>query len=158
MKVLILLMLMPLTVLAFPNVGDFVQYEAKYEDDVVIQRKKIISYDEVRDSFQIGYIVSFKGRILEQVVYDTSRSFIYSKDKVLDVLKNCQIREGALSDYDIQGKIVKACEFYDEPSQLSYMIGMVPFGSIRFQTYLGNEEFLDFYITKFEMGPEHNVE
>lgn len=32
---------------------------------------------------------------------------------------------------------------------MDYVIGMVPFGQLRFQYYLGKEEFLDFYLYDF---------
>lgn len=137
---------------AFPNVGDFVQYEAHYKEGTLIHKKKIISYDQVRDSFQVGEIVTFKGEILEQVVHDTKRSWLYSDKQVEDVLKGCRQREGSLTDMEIDHKIVSVCEFYDEPSQLSYMIGMVPFAAVRFQRFISTTEYLYFYLTKFEMG------
>lgn len=137
---------------AFPNVGDSVQYEAPFKDGIIIHKKKIISYDQVRDSFQVGEVVTFKGEILEQVVHDTKRSWLYSQERVADILKGCRQREGSLTDMEIDHEIVSVCEFYDEPSQLSYMIGMVPFAAVRFQHFTSTTEYLDFYLTKFEMG------
>ncbi len=151
-KLLFLCFILPTFAFAFPNVGDSVQYEAPYKDGVLIHKKKIISYDKVRDSFQIGNVVTFKGEILEQVVDDTHRSWLYSEKQVEDVLTDCRMREGSLTDMEIDHKIAKVCEFYDEPSQLSYMIGMVPFAAVRFQHYISATEYLDFYLTKFEMG------
>jgi hypothetical protein len=52
----------------------------------------------------------------------------------------------------IEDKVIKVCEFYNEDSQLSYMIGEVPFGQVKFQIYLQDEDFLDFNLTRFVHG------
>ena len=66
-----------------------------------------------------------------------------------NVLNNCTRREGALGTWDLQGKEIPACTFFSEDSQMDYVIGMVPFGQLRFQYHLGKEEFLDFYLQDF---------
>ncbi len=56
--------------------------------------------------------------------------------------------QGALWDLMVLGSKMRVCEFYHEDSRLTYILGPVPFGLIRFQVYPGEEEFLDFHLTK----------
>ncbi len=150
LKIFILCALwLPLLSFAFPNKGDYVRYEAKYDGDVVVMERTILNYYPERDSFLIGYLVTYRGKELEKVVYDTPKSFLYDEAKVANVLKTCVEREGAISIVDIMNKKITVCEFYNEDSMLTTMIGGVPFGQVRFQVYLEGEEFLDFYLVKF---------
>lgn len=45
--------------------------------------------------------------------------------------------------------MIPSCTFFSEDSQMDYTIGMVPFGQLRCQYYLGRDEFLDFYLQDY---------
>lgn len=150
MKLLVLLMvLMPTLAMAYPALGDFVRYEAKFEDSKIIYERKILSHDEASDSFEVRSLILFKDQILRDVTHILPRNFLYTPSKVENVLKTCFEREGVITNLVISGKKISVCEFYHEDSQLTYMIGPVPFGQVRFQEYQGDGIFLDFNLTYF---------
>lgn len=150
MKTLIfLLVLFPSLALAYPAVGDFVQFEAKHQGSSVITEKRILSHDVPSDSFEVHIFTTYQEVVIMDVVRVLPRSFLYSPAKVENVLKTCVSREGMISQVLVDNKKLSVCEFWDEGSQLTYMIGPVPFGQVRFQEYLGDGVFLDFNLMKF---------
>lgn len=132
--------------------GDFVRYEALYEGQVITLEKKILTHDLERNTFIVRNLMLYKNEIIQDQLFEVPHSFLYSPAKVQNVLETCVSREGALGDMRVEDKNVKVCEFYDEGSQLTYMIGNVPFGQVRFQVYLKDEEFLDFHLKRFNLG------
>ncbi len=137
---------------AFPSVGDFVRYEATYDGAILAMEKKVLAHDLVKDTFSVRRLTIYKEEVIKDETLELPRSFLYDAKKVDHVFKTCAEREGALGDLVVGGKKIQVCEFYNEDSQLTYMIGSVPFGQVRFQNYLGGEEFLDFYLKKFTLG------
>jgi hypothetical protein len=137
---------------SYPESGDFVQYEASYEGSLVLMEKKVLSHDSENDSFKVRTLVTYKERIIQDQTVILPRSFLYTPEKIQHVIDTCLTREGAISDVRVQGKELKVCEFYNEDSQLTFMIGPVPFGQVRFQVYLQGDEFLDFNLKKFAAG------
>jgi hypothetical protein len=135
---------------AYPALGDFVRYEAKYEGSMVVMEKRVLHHDVSENTFKIRTLVTYKDRVLQDETFVLPHNFLYTPEKVASVLKNCEIREGAISHIEVQGKKLTVCEFYNEESQLTDMIGPVPFGLVRFQIYLEGEEFLDFNLTVFD--------
>jgi hypothetical protein len=134
---------------AYPTLGDFVRYEAKYEGSMIKMERKVLSHDTVQNTFEVRTLTTYKDQIIQDVTHVLPYSFLYTPEKVASVIKNCYAREGMLTDLVIQNKKITACEFYNEDSQLTNMIGPVPFGLVRFQNYLQGEEFLDFNLTYF---------
>ncbi len=134
---------------AYPTLGDFVRYEAKYEGSLVIMEKKVVAFDPAANTFEVRTLVTYKNQTIQDNTYVLPYSFLYTPEKVASVLKNCEAREGMISKVVVQEKNLTVCEFYDEDSQLTYMIGPVPFGQVRFQVYLEGEDFLDFNLTAF---------
>ena len=137
---------------AYPAVGDRVRYEAPFQGDVVIQEKEIQHQDPTGAVFGVHTITTYRGNVVDEKWVDLPRSFLYTPEKIEDVIRNCVRREGAISTMIVLGASMKVCEFYHEDSQLSYMLGPVPFGLIRFQVYIGDEDFLDFYLTAKNEG------
>jgi hypothetical protein len=144
-----LLLLLPNLAFAYPSLGDFVRYEAKFEGSMVVMEKKVISHDSAENTYDVRTITTYKDRILQDIVHVLPHSFMYNPEKVASVLNNCYEREGMLTDLVISEKKLTVCEFYHEDSQLTYMIGPVPFGQVRFQVYQQGEDFLDFNLTYF---------
>ncbi len=143
----VLLFLLPLFGWAFPSKNDYVKSVAYFEGSSVIMEKSVIGIDG--DAFMIRTLISYRSQVISDKTIVVPSSFLYSDAKVENVLKNCESREGAITLVTIMGKTIKACEFYHEDSGLSYMIGMVPFGQVRFLEYLGAGKFLDFNVMEF---------
>lgn len=148
-KLLLFILVLPSLSFAYPALGDFVHFEAKYDGSVIIMEKKVLTHHVDNNTFDVRTLITFKGEIIKDTTYNLSYSFLYNPEKIANVMKTCYSREGMITDLVISGKKLKACEFYHEDSQLTYMIGPVPFGQVRFQEYLGNGEFLDFNLTYF---------
>jgi hypothetical protein len=146
---LLLLCLVSSFAYAYPSLGDFVRYEAKYEGSMIKMERKVLSHDTVQNTFEVRTLVIYQDRIIQDDTHVLPHSFLYTPEKVASVIKNCYAREGMLTNMVIQNKKLTVCEFYDEGSQLTNMIGPVPFGLVRFQNYLQGEEFLDFNLTYF---------
>lgn len=134
---------------AFPQEGDHARYEARYQGKTYEMKKSIIGYYADKDSYLVASKVSLNGEILDESLNELSSSWLYTPSKIENVLKTCVRREGALETLKISGKSVQVCSFYNEDAQMDYSIGMVPFGQVRFQHYLGGGEFLDFYLVDF---------
>ena len=147
--ILFVLFCFPGFALAYPSLGDFVRYEAKYEGSMVVMEKKVLNHHVTENIYEVRTLVTFKDRIIQDVTHALPYHFLYTPEKVASVLKNCELREGAISHVVVQKKQLTVCEFYNEESQLTDMIGPVPFGVVRFQVYLEGEEFLDFNLTAF---------
>lgn len=150
MSKFLILFLLSTAAHAYPALGDFVRYEAKYEGSMVVMEKRVLNHDVVENSFEVRTLVTYQDRVLQDETYSLPHNFLYTPEKVASVIKNCEAREGAISNVVVQGKKLKVCEFYNEESQLTDMIGPVPFGLVRFQIYLEGEEFLDFNLSAFE--------
>jgi hypothetical protein len=133
--------------MAYPAVGDRVRYEAPYQGAMVIMEKEITGQDEAGEVFSVLTKTTWRGHILEERRVDLPKSFLYTPDKIADVIRNCVRREGAISTLEVLGSPMTVCEFYNEDSQLSSIVGPVPFGLIRFQVYIGGEDFLDFHLS-----------
>lgn len=148
-KYLSLLFLLPTLANAYPALGDFVHFEAKYRGSVVIYEKKVLAHNQADNTFEVRTLITYKGEIIKGQTHVLPYSFMYTAEKSAYVMKSCYEREGMITKLTISGKQLSVCEFYHEDSQLTYMIGPVPFGQVRFQEYLGGEEFLDFNLTYF---------
>ena len=149
MKFLLLMLFIPTLSFAYPALGDFVHFEAIFDGSIVTMEKKVLVHNTEANTFDVRTLVIYKNEIIKDTTYTLPYNFLYTPEKVESVMKNCYSREGMITDLVISGKKLKACEFYHEDSQLTYMIGPVPFGQVRFQEYLGNGEFLDFNLTYF---------
>ena len=149
---LLLLSLLPASGMAYPAMGDFTRHEAEYRGFPVIQERRILSHDADSDTFEVNTRSTYRGRVLEDVTRTLPRMFLYTHEKIADTLKHCAEREGAVSDIRLKGKILRSCEFYNEDSQLTTIVGPVPFGQIRYQIYLEGEEFLDFNLVDYAEG------
>ncbi len=137
---------------AFPAVGDHVEFMAKYQNRAFILEKSVKSHDPVNDHFGVRTLLRSGDQVLRDELFLLPRSFLYNPEKIAHVLATCVSREGALGNERIGEKIVRVCEFYHEDSQLTTILGNVPFGQVRFQEYLGEGEFLDYHLTRFEHG------
>jgi hypothetical protein len=140
-------------VFAYPHVKDYARYEANYKDSKIIIEKTIKESDPEGMSFLVYTLITFKGTILDEKEFVTPRSSMFNKQKIENVLNTCHSRGGARWHIILQGQTIQTCTYYNEDAQLDQMIGDVPFGQIRFQIYLGNEEFLDFNLVQFNTGP-----
>ena len=133
--------------IAYPAVGDRVRYEAVFGGALVVQEKEVARQDASGEVFGVHSVTTYRGNIVEEKWIELPRSFLYTPEKIADVIRDCVRREGALSRMNVLGVSMRVCEFYNEDSQLSSILGPVPFGLIRFQVYIGDEDFLDFYLT-----------
>lgn len=138
-----------LNLLSFPEVGNYARYEAQYKGQIFELKKMLIEYNENKDSFLLVTKLSQNEEVISEDYSELPRMWFYSREKVESVLKNCHRREGARENVLIHGQKIEACTFHNEDAQLDYTIGMVPYGQIRFQSYLGKGEFLDFYLKDF---------
>jgi hypothetical protein len=109
-------------------------------------------YDPDTDRFGVRFLLHSSDSIYRDEVLSLPRSFLYSPEKIANVLATCVSREGALGHERIQGRTIEVCEFYNEDSQMTTILGKVPFGQVRFQEYLGEGEFLDFQLVRFQFG------
>jgi len=146
--------LFSLSSFAFPANGDFAQYTAKYEGFPVVMEKRVLAHDGDSDQFVVRTLTTYRDRVLQDQTVTLPRSFLYSLDKIKDVIQHCVAREGAVQVVQVLGAKMEICEFYNEDSQLTNILGPVPFGQIRFQTYIGGEDFLDFNLSAFTQGSE----
>lgn len=137
---------------AFPETGDFVQFVAMYEGFPVVMEKRVLFHDPADKMCKVKSIMTYKERVIQEQTVMVPDTFLYNLEKIQDVLRNCEAREGVISDVTVDGKSFQVCEFYNEDSQLTSMIGPVPFGLVRYQVYLEGETFLDFNLTKFILG------
>jgi hypothetical protein len=140
---------MPLAALAFPALGDHVEFEARHPDGVIRLEKSVKAHDVDRDVFTVRTLIRQGERVIEDSRVELPRSFLYTPEKVANLLKTCVEREGALGTERIGGREVRVCEFYHEDSGLTTILGAVPFGQIRFQVYVGEGEFLDFWLKRW---------
>jgi len=148
----ILLLLFSVSSWSFPQVGDFVRFEAEFQGDHYRLEKKVLDHNSANDSFRVRTLVLVNNEIVQDQTHELPRNFLYTPEKVDSVFKTCVSREGALGQIQIEGRPLKVCEFYNEDSQMTYMIGKVPFGQFRFQIYLKDEDFLDFNLKRFVHG------
>ena len=137
------------SLLSFPEVGNYARYEAYYQGQVFELKKTLIEHHPEKDSFLLVTKLSSGQEVISEDYSELPRMWFYSRAKVESVLSNCYRREGAREDVMIHGQRIQACTFYNEDAQLDYTIGMVPFGQIRFQSYLGRGEYLDFFLKDF---------
>jgi hypothetical protein len=137
---------------AFPAVGDHVEFESVYRGRKIVFEKSVKTYDSWTDRFGVRILMRSGDSVIRDEVIQMPRSFLYSPQKIAHVLETCVSREGALGRERIQGRIVEVCEFYNEDSQMTVILGKVPFGQVRFQEYLGDGEFLDFHLIRFQFG------
>ena len=134
---------------AFPEVGNYVRFLATHNGKVFEYKKTLLEFDSEMKSFTMIEKISTDDEIVQERVTQLPSFWFYTEAKVQNVLKTCTRREGALGKVLVEGKEIPTCTFYSEESQMDYIIGMVPFGQIRFQHYLGKNEFLDFYLQDF---------
>lgn len=135
---------------AYPAVGDFVRYESNFRGETMVMEKSLIEHSPEQNTFTQMTRFLFRGEVIQEEILEIASLWFYTEEKVQNVLKTCTRREGALGSSVINGKVIKTCTFYNEGAQLDYTIGSVPFGQVRFQMFLGGEEFLDFNLVKFE--------
>ena len=140
-------------VFAYPQVKDYVRYEAPYKDSKIIIEKTVKESDPERQRFLVYTLITFKGTILDEKEFVTPRSSMFNKQKIENILKTCHSRGGARWHIILQGQTIQTCTYYNEDAQMDQIVGDVPFGQIRFQIYLGNAEFLDFNLTQFKTTP-----
>ena len=139
---------------AFPANGDFAQYTAKYQGFPVVMEKRVLAHDAESDQFVVRTLTTYRERVIQDQTLTLPRSFLYSLEKIKDVIQHCEAREGAVQVVQVLGAQMKICEFYNEDSQLTNILGPVPFGQIRFQTYIGGEDFLDFNLSAYANGSD----
>lgn len=137
---------------AFPAVGDHVEFAARFQSRSIVLEKSVKAHDPAGDRFGVRTLLRDGENVLRDELHWLPRSFLYTPEKIDRVLSTCVSREGALGRERIQGRQVEVCEFYHEDSQLTTILGRVPFGQVRFQEYLGNGEFLDFWLIRFQEG------
>ncbi len=138
------------SVFAFPAEGDYVRFLAKYKGKVFEYKKNIIDFHLDTNSFVvIEKITNEDDEVIQERTSQLPYYWFYTEKKIQNTLDNCTRREGALGDWNLQGKMIPSCTFFSEDSQMDYTIGMVPFGQLRFQYYLGRDEFLDFYLQDY---------
>jgi len=140
---------------AYPRQGDYVRFEAHYKDSMVQFEKEILSEDKEAEIFEVRSFFSYKGQILKEQIVSLPKAFLFTPEKIKNVLQTCVQREGALGEIILQNQKIKLCEYYNEDSQLTDMVGEVPFGQIRFQIYLEGETFLDFNLKEFRSIIHH---
>jgi hypothetical protein len=151
MKILFLFFVfLPLSSWAFPALHDFVRFEAKYKNDIVIMERSLVEHQTENKSFVQYTRYLLRGNVFKESQHTIPEFWFYTPSKVKNVLRDCEQREGALGSEIIQGKRIETCSFYHEDSGLTYSIGMVPFGQVRHQVYLGDGEFLDFQLVEFK--------
>lgn len=151
-RALLLLSLLPVSAMAYPEAGDFTRHEAPYRGFPVIMERRVLSHDSTTDTFEVSTLTTYRGQVIENHTRTLPRNFLYTPDKISDTLRHCVEREGAISDIRILGRTHRSCEFYNEDSQLTTILGPVPFGQIRFQIYLEGEDFLDFNLVDYTDG------
>jgi hypothetical protein len=122
--------------MAYPEAGDFTRHEAPYRGFPVIMERRVLSHDSTTDTFEVSTLTTYRGQVIENHTRTLPRNFLYTPDKISDTLRHCVEREGAISDIRILGRTHRTCEFYNEDSQLTTILGPVPFGQIRFLTML----------------------
>jgi hypothetical protein len=137
---------------AFPAVGDHVEFESQYKGRKIVFEKSVKTYDSATDHFGVRFLKRVGDSVLRDEVLLMPRAFLYTPEKIIHVLKTCVSREGALGRERIQGQTVEVCEFYNEDSQMTTILGKVPFGQVRFQEYLGDGEFLDYHLVRLQFG------
>lgn len=137
---------------AFPAVGDHVEFEARYEGRKIVFERSIKGRQG--DTFEVRVLLRADSQILRDEQFQVPRSFLYDRGKIEHVLSTCVVREGARDRTRIGNRWVESCEFWHEDSQLTTILGAVPFGQIRFQEYLGDGVFLDFWLQRFQSGQE----
>jgi hypothetical protein len=137
---------------AFPSVGDHVEFEADYQGRKIFLEKSVKTYEPDTDRFGVRFLMHSSGSVYRDEILSLPRGFLYSPEKIANVLATCVSREGALGRERIQDRTVEVCEFYHEDSQMTTVLGKVPFGQVRFQEYLGEGEFLDFHLVRFQSG------
>lgn len=135
---------------AFPGKGDYARYEAPYEGSNVIIEKTILEDNQEEDYFLVENKITYKDEIIQHSFVQDPKRNILNPTKIQSMLNHCVEREGARGTFVIKDQTVEVCETYNEDSQLTQMVGMVPFGIIRFQIYLEEEDFLDFYLVDFK--------
>lgn len=139
-----------LKTMAFPQEGDYARYLATYKGEVYEYKRHLIEYYPEKDAYLHVSKLSLNEITINERVTILPKMFFYTEEKVQNVLKTCLRREGALETVVLNEQRIKACTFHNEDAQLDYTIGMVPFGQLRFQEYLGNGEFLDFYLVDYK--------
>jgi hypothetical protein len=138
------------TAWSFPALHDFVRFEADYKGETVTMEKSLVEHDADAKQFVQYTRYLFRGQVIDENRHVLPDFWFYTPEKVKNVLRDCVRREGALGSELIQGKKIETCSFYHEDSGLTYSIGMVPFGQVRHQVYLGDGEFLDFQLVDFQ--------
>lgn len=100
----------------------------------------------------IRSLLTFRGEVVKDETFMLPKSFLFNADKMANLLKSCVRREGIIGSETVEGVTVKTCSFYNEDAMMTTKIGDVPFGDVRYQIYLRDEEFLDFNVVKFRHG------
>lgn len=151
MKILITLLFLTFSAHAtdFPKEGNYVRFAAFHNGESYEYKRALISQDLENNTFVHIYTILKNDEVIIEMISELPYSWFYNESKIKSVLKNCHKREGALGEEIIENQKIATCTFYNEESLLDYSIGMVPFGQIRFQFYLGKGEFLDFHLVNF---------
>lgn len=144
------LLITTLNTWAFPAEGDYARYLASYKGEVYEFKRYLIEYYPDKDAYLHVSKLSLHETTISESWNILPRMWFYTEEKVKNVLKTCLRREGALETVVLKGERIQACTFHNEDAQLDYTIGMVPFGQLRFQEYLGSGEFLDFYLVDYK--------
>ena len=149
-KLLIIFFIYSINVYAYPELHDYARFEAPYNGSMVIYEKTIKDVDPEKQSYLVNTLITYKGQIIQEKEAVLPRAFLFTQEKIQNVLKTCASRGGARWHTEIQGQTIQTCSYYNEDSMLEEIVGDVPFGQIRFQIYLEGEEFLDFNLVKFK--------
>lgn len=153
MKFLTLLSaLISLNAHSFPRVGDYVRFEALFRGEKVMLEKELVEHYPEKNSYLQYTRITFRGEIIQEQTLEMDQLWFFTEEKIRNVLKNCTRREGALGKTEVQGQWIDTCIFHNEDAQLDSELGMVPFGQVRFQQFLGGEDFLDYYLISFKNG------
>lgn len=137
---------------AYPEVGDFVRYEAQDQGKVVAIEKKVLSTSADNSSLEVRTLIIFDQEIRRDETHVFPKEFLFNPEKLGRLLKSCLGRHGALGEELIQDQWIRTCSFFNEDALMTSTMGDVPFGEVRFQIYLGEGEFLDFNLVQFRMG------
>lgn len=149
-----LLLMFSSSVLAFPAEGDYARYVATLNGSTYEYKQSLIEYYPDRNSYLQATKLTKDGEIILETENELTPTWLYTRSKVENIFKTCSRRGGVLWFSMVGGQKFDTCTFYNEDSQLDYSLGMVPFGMVRFQEYLGQWQFLDFHLVDFKNGEE----
>lgn len=145
----IIILLFPLTLWSFPNVGDKVEFHSTDGDFVLI--REILDYS-IEDNTYLYQEIFLKEN---ETVYINQEwrlnAFFMTKAKVDNVHKSCVKNGGVLEDVSSHAGNFFVCSFFEEGVDKIFSIGYVPFGTVLFSTYIDGDVY-DFELFKVNFG------